>query len=78
MAELKAEFVVPLLLNATYTAMNTEDLALRYSAMGFVKTAIDVIERREDCQTGNWFDVLILGCILPAVKEAVKSKKEVL
>ena len=68
---------MPLLLNATYTAMNTSDLALRYSAMGLVRTVIDVLGKMEDGQTGDWFDVLVMGCLLPAVKEAVKSKQEV-
>ena len=76
-AEAKAEPVMPLLLNATYTAMNTSDLALRYSAMGLVRTVIDVLGKMEDGQTGDWFDVLVMGCLLPAVKEAVKSKQEV-
>ena len=76
-AEAKAEAVMPLLLNATYTAMNTSDLALRYSAMGLVGTVIDVLGKMEDGRTGDWFDVLVMGCLLPAVKEAVKSKQEV-
>ena len=75
--EAKAEFVVPLLLNATYTAMNTGDLALRYSAMGFVRTVVDVLRKREKADPGNWFDVLVVGCLIPAVREAVKSKQEV-
>ena len=72
----KAELVVPLLLTATYTAMNTGDLALRYSAMGFVRTVVGVLGEVEDGQTGNWFDVLVMGCLLPALKEAFKSKQE--
>ena len=74
----KAELVVPLLLTATYTAMSTSDLALRYSAMGFVRTVVGVLGEMEDDQAGNWFDVLVMGCLLPALKEAFKSKQEVL
>ena len=64
----------PLLLNATYTAMNTEDLALRYSAVGFVRSLVDIVEQRQD----NWFDILVVGCLLPAVKEALKCKEQVI
>jgi hypothetical protein len=77
-AEACPELVMPLLLNATYTAMNTSDLALRYSAMGFVRTMVDTVEKKDHGQSGNWFDVLVVGCLLPALKEAVKLKVEVL
>lgn len=78
MPETDPEFVIPLLYNATYTTMKTSDLALRYSAMGFVRTVVDVVEGKDGGQPGNWFDVLVLGCLLPAVKEAVKLKHEVM
>ena len=74
----EAELFMPLLLNATYTAMNTEDLALRYSAVGFVRSLVDIVEQREREEAGDWFDILVVGCILPAVKEAVKSKQQVI
>ena len=76
--EAKAELVVPLLLTATHTAMTTSDLALRYSAMGFLRTVVGTLEKTEDGQTSDWFDVLAMGCLLPALKEALKSKQEVL
>lgn len=73
------EMMTPLLLNATYTALRTVELALRYSAIGFIKTVVDVVRKRDIAGESfcKWFDVLIAGCLFGAVKEAVKSKQEV-
>ena len=69
-----AEVVSVFLFNATYFAMRTTDMALRYSAVGFIRVLVDKVCEDE---SGKWFDVLVLGCLLPAVREAVKSKQEV-
>lgn len=42
---------MPLFLNATHTVFTTTDLALRYSALGFMKNVIDVIEERKMIRT---------------------------
>lgn len=68
---------MPLFLNATHTVFTTTDLALRYSALGFMKNVIDVIEERKDDTDCNWFNVIVLGCLFPAIREAVQSRHEV-
>lgn len=73
-ASLDPDFIIPLLLNATYFAMKTTDMALRYSAVSFIRAVVESVGHD---QSGRWFEVLILGCLMPAVREAVKSKQEV-
>ena len=65
---------LPVLHNCVFYVTHTEDLSIRDSAVSCLTAIVEKVARD---QHKDEFDELIMGCVVPACKSALKSNNEV-
>ena len=72
--ELTGEQIAPVLHNCIHYVLQSEDLSIRDSAGSCLTNIVQAIAVN---QRAGEFDELVLNCVVPACKRALKSKNEV-
>lgn len=73
---LKTEEILPILHNCIYFVLNSDDMSIRDSAGSCMSCVVHNIVQRSGVNDER-FHVLIIKCLLPALKRVLASKKEV-
>lgn len=73
---LKTEEILPILHNCIYFVLSSDDMSIRDSAGSCMSCIVRYVVQRSGVNDER-FHVLIIKCLLPALKKVLSSKKEV-